>query len=166
MPSSGLDSEPSLCVEREWCMSVCGHMCKGVHVSVFYVMVVAAKNVMEQPCVFQHEIWLIHVFLEMVVWFLTCCLLFSDFGSCVPKEGKHSGSAATFVESWRLIDQVSKSWGVCFVTPYCFPWLHEGLIWEHLVFPDPWWFVWSFRINYQCDYVSMLYFTSAELIGD
>lgn len=60
------------------------------------------------------------------------------FGFCAPKDlhnkQKHSGLAATFMDSWGLIDQESKSWGVCLVSPYCFPWFQLGLIWEHLVF--------------------------------
>lgn len=43
--------------------------------------------------------------------------------------------AATSVDCWRLIDQGSKSWGVCLVSPYCF-------LQIHLVFSKPWWFVW------------------------
>lgn len=89
MPSSGLDSKPSLCVELEWrgngiCVWEAGYMCKGVHMCVCD-MVVTAKNIIDRPCVHQHkfgsccdcwfQVWLSKfLFLELFLWLPTSCL--------------------------------------------------------------------------------------------
>lgn len=128
MPSSGLDSEPSLCVEggtREVRLHAWACAC----VSVWYIM--------DQPCVFQLQpgrnllaanFWPGFSFPLLVLLF-RFNLRKKIFVLCVGTFGILMGVfAATSVHSCGLIDQISESQGVCLLSlrfplqihPLCF----------------------------------------------
>lgn len=135
-PLSGLHSDPSLCVEGEWEREcVCLHL----HVSACRNTLVGWRSASFWQMALTVSSWLgfsIYNFFDLLFIFylnVIVCLALAPVRTFRTVSASHS--VFTAVDSWGLIDQISKYRGVCLVSSCCLPKIH-------LVFSKPRWFVW------------------------